>query len=274
MILLSNVYEIFSHITLLKFLEDANYIPSFLVATAQSTQESTQALGIILGFFALIIYPSSRFLEEMAVRVGLPTVLGDLIAGLILGISGFHILMLEGGEINSTFINFISLLTDVKPEILQQSISGSVNTVIELAAEFGVGILLFSIGLESDLKELIKVGFQSAAVAVVGVTLPFILGFFGLVYLFHIPSLPALFAGAALSATSIGITAKVMQDMRVLKSTEGQIILGAAILDDILGIVILAVVISIVETGSIDVGNAVSLLVIAILFVFVALKLR
>ena len=107
-----------------------------------------------------------------------------------------------------------------------------------------------------------------------GVTLPFVLGFLGLTYLFHVPTLPALFAGAALTATSIGITAKVMQDLGVLKSKEGQIILGAAILDDILGIVILAVVISIVETGEVDVVKALTLILIAAAFMIAAIVLN
>lgn len=236
--------------------------------------ESGKALAVALALIGLSVYISSRLFQEMAVRVGLPPVLGDLVAGLVIGISGLHILMLEGGGVNTSIVNFIHLLTNTSSEVVQEVFQGPVKIIVDEYAEFGVGILLFSIGLESDLDELLRVGAQSAIVAVVGVTLPFVLGFLGLTFFFHVPTLPALFAGAALTATSIGITAKVLQDIGVLKSKEGQIILGAAILDDILGIVILAVVISIVETGQIDVGNAVTLIIIAALFVLAAVLMN
>ncbi len=246
----------------------------FLLGTTTAGENEAKLLAICLGLIALAIFISSRIFQEMAVRVGLPPVLGDLIAGLAIGISGLHLLALEGGEVNQSLIHFIELISGSTPEQIQGVFAGPVRIIIENNAEFGVGVLLFLIGLESDLKELLKVGVQSAFVAVSGVTLPFILGFLGLVYIFHVPTLPALFAGAALTATSIGITAKVMQDMGVLKSKEGQIILGAAILDDILGIVILAVVISIVETGQIDVVNAVKLILTAAAFMIAAVVMN
>ncbi|MGB5594774.1 MAG: cation:proton antiporter [Crocosphaera sp.] len=254
-----------------------NSLPWFnplILATATEGANYAKVLGICMAIVGLSIFISSRIFQEMAVRVGLPPVLGDLIAGLVIGVSGLHILALEGGEVNPSLVNFIQLLSHSTPEQIQEVFDGPVRIIVEEYAEFGVGVLLFLIGLESDLKELLKVGMQSAAVAVVGVTLPFILGFLGLTYIFHIPTLPALFAGAALTATSIGITAKVMQDIGVLKSKEGQIILGAAILDDILGIIILAVVISIVETGQIDVVNAVQLILTAAGFMIAAVAMN
>lgn len=247
--------------------------PSVL-ATATGGENYGKALAVSIALVGLSIFIFSRFFEEMAARIGLPSVLGNLIAGLVIGVSGLHIVMLEGGEINPSLRNFIQLLSNSTPEQVQAVFDVPVPIIVEEYAEFGVVILLFLIGLESDLKELLKVGFQSASVAIVGVTLPFVLGFLGLTYIFHIPALPALFAGAALTATSIGITAKVMQDLGVLKSQEGQIILGAAILDDILGIVILAVVISIVETGEIDVGNAVRLILTAAGFMIAAVAMN
>ena len=245
-----------------------------VLAIATEGEDFGKALAVAMAIIGLTIFIVNFICEELAARVGLPSVLGNLIAGLVIGISGFHILVLEGGEVASYLVNFIHTLTNIDVSTIQLVFQRPVKIIVENYAEFGVGILLFSIGLESDLEDLLKVGIQAAIVALVGVTLPFVLGFLGLTFLFGVPTLPALFAGAALTATSIGITAKVMQDIGVLKSKEGQIILGAAILDDILGIVILAVVVSIVETGAIDVGNAVSLILIATSFVIVAVLMN
>ena len=245
-----------------------------LLAIATEGPGFGKALAVAMAIIGISLFITSALFEELAARVGLPSVLGNLIAGLVIGISGLHILVLEGGEVSASLVNFIHSLTNVDFSVIREVFDEPVKLIVEDYAEFGVGILLFSIGLESDLNELLKVGLQSAFVAIVGVTLPFVLGFFGLTLLFHVPTLPALFAGAALTATSIGITAKVMQDIGVLKSKEGQIILGAAILDDILGIVILAVVIGIVETGEVDFGNAVGLILIAACFVVVAILMN
>ncbi|HAC65135.1 MAG TPA: sodium:proton antiporter, partial [Cyanothece sp. UBA12306] len=245
-----------------------------VLAMATEGENYAKILAISMGIVGLSVFIFSRVFQELATRFGLPPVLGDLIAGLAIGVSGLHILILEGGELNPYLLNFIELLSNSTSEQVKAVFEGPVRIIVEEYAEFGVGVLLFLIGLESDLKELLKVGLQSATVAVVGVTFPFILGFLGLTYIFHVPSLPALFAGAALTATSIGITAKVMQDLGILKSKEGQIILGAAILDDILGIVILAVVISIVETGSIEVTNAIQLILTAAGFIIAAVAMN
>ena len=121
--------------------------------------------------------------------------------------------------------------------------------------------------MESDLRELQKVGSQAAFVAVVGVVAPFIAGTAGLMLIFGLPTIPAVFAGAALTATSIGITSKVLSELGQLKSTEGQIIVGAAIIDDILGIIVLAVVASLARTGEVDFTNLVYLIVSATAFI-------
>jgi len=115
--------------------------------------------------------------------------------------------------------------------------------------------------LESDLKELIRVGPQAAIVAVIGVVVPFAAGTLGLMTLFHVPTIAAIFAGAALTATSIGITAKVLSEIQQLTSKEGQIIIGAAVLDDVLGIVVLAVVASLAKTGEVKITSIVWLIV-------------
>ncbi|NEQ54456.1 MAG: cation:proton antiporter, partial [Leptolyngbya sp. SIO3F4] len=149
----------------------------------------------------------------------------------------------------------------------------SQSEVISVLAELGVIVLLFEIGLESDLRELSKVGYQAAIVAVVGVVAPFVLGTIGLVMLFQVSLIPAIFAGAALTATSIGITSKVLSELGYLKSTEGQIIVGAAVMDDVLGIIVLAVVASLAKTGEVDLWNVVYLIVSASAFLIGAVLL-
>lgn len=99
-----------------------------------------------------------------------------------------------------------------------------------------------------------------------GVAVPFAAGTVGLMMLFHVPAIPAIFAGAALTATSIGITSKVLSELGQLKSKEGQIIVGAAVIDDVLGIIVLAVVASLAKTGEIDVANVIYLIVSATAF--------
>ena len=111
---------------------------------------------------------------------------------------------------------------------------------IHMLSELGVFILLLAIGLETDIGMLLRVGATSAAVAIAGVVLPFGLGYLACRGL-GLANLVAVMAGAALTATSVGITARVLADLGRLRDVEGQIILGAAILDDMLGLVILTV---------------------------------
>jgi Kef-type K+ transport system membrane component KefB len=144
---------------------------------------------------------------------------------------------------------------------------------LEQVSVLGLYALLFLTGLESELDELVAVGVQAGTVAVTGVVLPFALGTAGLYYLFHVPLIPAVFAGAAMTATSIGITASVFGELKWLKRSEGQIVIGAAVLDDILGIVILAVVVAVVGGGAFSAGPVVKLCLAAVAFVAVALFL-
>ncbi len=242
-----------------------------------------QGEGVLEAFTAavtittIVIFLASRFFGELLVRLGLPALLGDLIGGVVLGVSGLHFLDLGeigAAQINPTLVNFVHWITGTTNELVTGVFDIGVRIVIEDNAEIGILVLLFTIGLESDLKELLKVGLQAAIVSLLGVMFPFLSGFLGLNLLFGVPILPALLAGAALSSTSIIITAKVMQEMGVLETKEGQIILGAAIIDDIPSIVILALVISVVEKGQVELGNVVSLIVNAAIFVVAAVLLN
>lgn len=250
------------------------FINSYLLGFLTNGEKYGQILTISITLVSLSIFIFSRFCREITARMGLSPVIGDLIAGLAIGVSGLHILVPEGETINPLLVNLIKLIVNTTPEQIQTIFDSPVNIIVEEYAEFGAGVILFSIGLESNLKELLKVAWQSAIVAVIGITLPFIFGFWGLAYLFHLPTIPALFAGGALTATGLGISAKMMQELGVLQSKEGQIILGSAILDNILAIVILAVLISIVQTGMVDLGNVAKLILIAALFILSAVLMN
>ena len=189
-------------------------------------------------FLALAsIFIAGKAVSSIFVKFKQPEVLGELIAGVILGMLGLIPLY---GELGYDFFH--------------------------LLAEVGVAILLFEIGLETDLNDLIKVGLPSLIVAILGVIVPFFLGYYTIYLLadYNLISfqsegalfLIALTVAATLTATSVGITARVLSELKKLNSTESKIILGAAVIDDVLGLIILAVVSGIVTTsgGSID-GN-------------------
>lgn len=144
--------------------------------------------------------------------------------------------------------------------------------VVHLLAELGVVILLFEIGLETDLRKLLKVGGAALVVAIVGVALPFALGYAACVAL-GLPTLVSIFIGASMTATSVGITARVLSDLGRLQQQEGQIILGAAILDDVLGLVILAVVTGMAQGAEVTVASVAGTTAIAFGFLIGTLVL-
>ena len=241
--------------------------PLLAAATEESSAESGTFVlaGVLLSL--VIIYFASKLGGEICSRINLPPVLGELVGGVLIGISAFHLLVFpESSATEDSLIISMLQSTAGLPTEAADSVFAAQSEVITLLSELGVIILLFEIGLESDLKELIRVGPIAAVVAVVGVVAPFVAGTLGLVYLFHTPVIPAVFAGAALTATSIGITAKVLAELGQLSSEEGQIIIGAAVLDDILGIVVLAVVASLVKTGEIQISNIIYLVISAAVF--------
>ena len=164
-----------------------------------------------------IIYVTALLAGELAVRVGQPAVLGELIGGVLLG--NLHLVG-------------VGALEFIKTE-----------PGVALLAQLGVLILLFEVGLESTVHQMMKVGLTSLVVAVLGVIAPFALGWaVGAWLLPHEGTLVHAFLGATLSATSVGITARVLKDLQRAGTTEARIILGAAVVDDVLGLVILAVV--------------------------------
>ena len=197
--------------------------------------------GIDLGAFLLAFGAAligAKLFGALAERVGQPAVLGELLAGIVLGPSVLGLVPLSDG--------------------------------IFLLAEIGVVLLLFEVGLETDLAELLRVGAPAIAVALAGMALPFG-GGYALTRALGYEAVTAIFVGAALTATSIGITARVLSELGVLKTKEGQIILGAAVIDDVLGLVVLAVVSKIVQSGSLEPAVALKSAVFAIGFLLVAL---
>ncbi len=214
--------------------------------------EESGHLSIEQFFIALaLILIFSKIFGELAERIKQPSVLGELVAGVILGGSVLAVV---------------------------PSVSGMAGyDTFHLLAEVGVAILLFEIGLETDLKDLIKVGLTSTIVAAVGVIVPFALGFASIIAFEKYgllggidPSLNiliAITAGATLTATSVGITARVLSDMNRLQSGEAKIILGAAVIDDILGLIILGVVTGLIEATASGDGAGISTLSVGIIFV-------
>ena len=144
--------------------------------------------------------------------------------------------------------------------------------ILEFLAELGAVFLLFMVGLETRLKDILAVGKEAFLVAVLGVALPFLGGYlYGLEIGFE--TLPALFLGTALVATSVGITARVLQELGVLSRPYSRIILGAAVIDDVLGLIVLAVVNGVAETGQVEVGAITRLIVLSVVFVGLAVFL-
>ena len=190
----------------------------------------------LLAFAAALL--GGKLFGELAERIGQPAVLGELFVGILLGPSLLGLVPLTAG--------------------------------ILLVAQIGVLLLLFEVGLETDLDELARVGGAAMAVAVVGMVLPFVGGYL-VTRAAGFPTLTAIFVGAALTATSIGITSRVLSELKMLASREGQIILGAAVADDILGLVVLAVVSQIAATGSVAVGDALKAAGLSFAFLLVAI---
>ena len=240
-----------------------------LLATEPNSETAPMVLaGVLLTL--VFVYLASKLGGELSKLVDLPPVLGELVAGVLVGVSALHLLVFpETGAVasDSVVITILEKIAGLTPENMGEVFNTS-SEVISILAELGVIILLFEIGLESDLRELQKVGSRAAIVAVVGVVAPFIAGTVGLILIFGMPTIPAVFAGAALTATSIGITSKVLSELGQLKSTEGQIIVGAAVIDDVLGIIVLAVVASLAKTGDVDIANLVYLIISATAFLF------
>jgi len=189
-------------------------------------------LGLVL------VWLAAKLAGEGMERIGQTAVLGELLAGVIIG-----------------------------PGVL-----GLVHEseALHALAELGVLVLLFEVGLESDLQDLLRAGLQATLVALVGVVAPFAVGY-GAMHALGYPQLLAVFVGATFTATSVGITARVLADLGRLQDAAAKVVLGAAVVDDILGLIILAVVTGIARTGGVSLGSVAMLSAKAVVFLVVAI---
>ena len=198
-------------------------------------------LALILGNLLIIILVA-RLAAELAERIKIPAVLGEIVAGIIIGPS------------------VLGLIDPIKHL--------DVADMVLLLGEIGVILLLFQVGLEMDLGEMAKVGKPAFVVAIIGVAVPFAAGF-GVAASFGEDAKVALFIGATLTAMSVGITARVLGDLRALALRESRIVLGAAVADDVLGLVILTVVVKVVTEGSISAGVVLETIGLAVGFLLI-----
>ena len=195
--------------------------------------------------FLAIIMISTKILGLFTRKIHMPAVVGALVAGVILGPS---------------CLNLITL-------------TGDTGVFLEQMAELGVILLMFNAGLETDLSELKKNGVASFVTALIGVIVPLIGGFLGYAFFFHTDFsdydevLKAVFVGVVLTATSVSITVETLPEMGKLKGKVGTTILGAAVIDDIIGIIVLTIVTSLKDTS---VSPITVVLKIVLYFVFIA----
>lgn len=222
--------------------------PSYVFAATDTGHDAGHGAFAMTFLWIAVILIAAK-ISGLVEKLGQPSVLGELLAGVAIGN-----LVLLG----------INIFEPIKTD-----------SIIAFLAELGVVILLFQIGLESNLAEMRKVGIRSALVAIIGVIAPFVAGtyIFGPLILPGLSSNAYLFLGAALTATSVGITARVFKDLGKLKINEAKIVLGAAVIDDVIGLIILAVVSAIAVTGAVSIGVISTIVGKALLFLVGAIIL-
>ena len=199
-------------------------------ASVAQNGHSDPIAPVILGLIVILL--AAKLGGELFEKTNQPAVLGELVFGILIG----NIVLFTGGAYNFNY--------------LFQAES------IDIMARLGVMILLFQVGLESNIKDMMKVGVSSFLVAVIGVVSPMILGYF--VSSWIIPEAgfnTHLFIGATLTATSVGITARVLKDLNKLSTPEAKVILGAAVIDDVFGLIILSIVSGIIISGTVSVAS-------------------
>lgn len=185
-----------------------------------------------------IILIAARIFGELAAYFLVPAVIGELIAGIILGPTLFGLIEAHG--------------------------------MIRILAEVGIILLLFEIGLETNIGDLLDAGKKSVVVALGGFILPFVLCFSLSYYVFGLEILVSLLVAGTMTATSIGITMRSLSDLGRHTSKEGQIVLGAAVLDDILGVLLLAILFDFSLNGQIDLAGASRILLFMVIFFLIA----
>ena len=266
----------------------AGVLPVSAYATHFGSQHNDPIAPVILGVTGILFF---AILGRFAARkLGQPSVLGELLMGVILGNLGYYfgsdliILLRQGPEIFNIFQ--LTMAGQTMEQAATTCISGSgaspildalkgphglelvqVAHAVDVFSRYGVIFLLFLVGLDTSLDEMQQVGRNSMLVAISGMLLPFVLGFVAIRTL--MPDLPMhtdIFIAATLGATSVGITARVLQDINKQKSTEARLILGAAVIDDILGLLMLAIVSGIVVSGGVEITEILLVIFLATVF--------
>lgn len=181
----------------------------------------------------LLLLVIAKIGAEIAERLGQPSVLGEIVAGVLVGATGLGLLVRGLDASGAAVFQVFGL---------RGGVAASTYGGLDALAEIGAIVLLFEIGLHTDLYELRKVGSSALWVGFAGVVLPFVGGWWVAQHLLGLPAFTSLVIGAALTATSVGITARVFQDLNLLHTAESQVVLGAAVADDVIGLVILAVI--------------------------------
>lgn len=189
-------------------------------------------------FSLLLVFLSARICSEFAVRMGAPSVIGELFAGILIGPSLF---------------GWVEL-----------------NHMLHMMAEIGIILLLFEVGLQTDAKRLVHAGGRALLVAIGGFIGPFILGYVVAHYGFDLDILQSMFIGGTLTATSIGITVRVLNDIGQHDHSTSQIVLGAAVIDDVLGVVLLAVLYEFTLVETVSPVQAINVLFFITIFFFLA----
>lgn len=205
----------------------------------------------------VVLFALARVGSAIVSRFGLPGLIGEIVIGIVIA--------------NLTFGDFS--LMDSLGITLSDPLSGnpgsSTYQVIYAFAELGVIFLLFTVGLETKVKDLMSSGRAALFCAVLGVIIPFILGYALIMTMGDGNINHALFLAASMVATSVGITARIIKDMHLMDTKEARIIIAAAVIDDILGMIVLAIVQGMVSTGELSIGNIASITLQAVLFVLV-----
>jgi Kef-type K+ transport system membrane component KefB len=186
----------------------------------------------------LVILLAAKLFAEVFSRLSIPSVLGEVVAGLVIGPSA---------------------LGFVAPD-----------ATLHLIAEIGILLLLFEVGLETDVGQLVKEGIRSTLVAITGVVVPGVLGFWVSNHWFGMETIPSLFVGGTIVATSIGITVRVLKDLNQQNTRMARIVLGAAVLDDVIGVVVLAVVYDFAVKGTVSIPGTIRILVFIMAFLLLA----
>lgn len=185
-----------------------------------------------------VIYAAARVSAELFERLHQPAVIGELLAGLVIGPYGLGLLGTVDVGLLQAFHEDLAAAREAQ------------QLVYHLLAELGIVVLLFFVGLEMRVGDVMQVGGHASLVGVLGVLIPLTMGY-GLMSVLGYSGIEALFIGTALVATSVGVTARVLRDIGAIATVEARIILGAAVIDDILALMLLSVVTGIASTGSV-----------------------